>query len=118
MIKDQYINDSNKTVELSNIELEFFYNEVETIKRKLNVYCDIFNFNHDLMNNEMALGCCHTNGSMYIITIDNYYIHEIYNGNDFITTLNETICHEIAHLQYWTHSVEHDSLTKKYLSML
>jgi hypothetical protein len=73
-----------------------------------------------------ALGIAYID--LNVITIDDYFVEECYNyfiNNSKITTwelnaitLEECICHEIAHFRYFRHGKKHNELTQELLSMV
>jgi len=119
---NRYTDAYNNITELTEAELQLFNDTVNRIKIALHIECDISNYDHELIKGHTnALGICYTdNFEQFSITIDNYYISECYKGLDFISgqTLEEVICHEIAHMQQWRHGKKHTELMKEYLSKL
>lgn len=122
MNNNQYTDAYDNITELTEHELTFFYDTVNKVKTALQIECDISNYDHELIKgHKNALGICYTdNFEQFSITIDNYYISECYKGLDFISgqTLEEVICHEIAHMQQWRHGEKHTEVMKEYLSKL
>jgi hypothetical protein len=74
-----------------------------------------------------ALGVCHNYFDNYHITIDQFFVEECYKYfvlNDITgltwelngETLEQVICHELAHTQIWRHGKKHTELTNRLLS--
>ena len=122
MNKNQYSDLHNNMIELMPEELTYFYDTVNRIKNALKIECNISNYNHDLIGgHKNALGICYTDDfKQFFITVDNYYIHECFIGYDFLSgqTLDEVICHEIAHMTVWRHGKKHTELMNKYLEII
>jgi hypothetical protein len=110
-------------LELTQNELNYFYNTVNHIKEKLNIDIEIVNRNHETLKGKEkeAYGICykslHDNNDLFI-TIDNFFIHECYEEkfnnkyNLSFESLEHCICHEIAHIQEWRHGKKHTELTE------
>lgn len=124
---DTYLDYCNNKISLTKLELEYFYNIVKHIKTTLNIDHDIFNCDHEAINRKNALGCCHTQDfKKFIITIDNYFIHECFTHfvlNDIASTwflndgktIESVICHELAHILQWRHCKRHKLITEELL---
>lgn len=112
-------------------EQEYFNNTVNNIKSKLNINITIKIYDHELLDgkHKKAVGCCHKfSDDTYLITIDEYFVTECYEY--FVLdkkysswglvgeTLEQVICHEIAHLTEWRHGKKHIALMNKYLEMI
>lgn len=110
---------------------EYFSNTVNKISNDTNIQIDIKMFDHEKLDgrHKKAIGCCHQfNDDSFLITIDDYFVQECYKH--FILkskisswslvgeTLEECICHELAHLTEWRHGKRHKELTDKYLKMI
>jgi hypothetical protein len=76
-----------------------------------------------------SLGICWRNQfDIYHITIDEFFVHECYTYFilDSITstwelngqTLEEVICHELAHIEQWRHCKKHRQITNRLLLMV
>lgn len=115
---------------LSLQEAEFFATIVARFRRAVGVDCPIEPMDHEQLNgkHKEALGCCwkridsENKGAFYLITIDEYFIHECFVALEkpYIAmepqTLEEVIAHEIAHLSQWRHGKRHNELTACILS--
>ena len=127
---DTYYDLNGTLCELTRKELGFFNETVALVKETLNIDVDIFCCNHERefagTRSKEALGICHTSDpddpkKDCFITIDNYFVHEcyeeVYHGayNLNFTTLEEVICHEIAHLEKWRHCKTHKRITEDLL---
>jgi hypothetical protein len=113
-------------------EQNYFNNIVNSITENLDVKIPIIAYDHDLLKGEgkEALGCAWSENegvSVYKITIDEFFIQECYN--DYLwnnklggypklvkETLEETVCHEIAHIMHWRHGKKHRELTNRLLN--
>jgi hypothetical protein len=107
---------------------EYFDSTVSNIKNKLQIDTEIIMYDHELLNgkHKKAVGCCHKfSDDTYMITIDEYFVTECYEyfilGNKNSSwglvgeTLEQVICHEIAHLTEWRHGKKHTVLMNKLL---
>lgn len=110
---------------------EYFDITVTNIKNKLQIAADIKMYDHTLLDGKhrKAIGCCHRfSDEIYMITIDEYFVTECYEyfieGKKYSSwtligeTLEQVICHEIAHLTEWRHGKKHTELMNKLLSDL
>lgn len=124
-----YTDEYNNEIKLTHEELQFFTSTVDKVKSVLNIECDIYNYDHDLLigKSKDAFGVCYTsNFETYEITIDNYFIHECfqYGEKPYLKLLNDgetlesVICHEIAHLEHFRHGKKHKDLTQKYMNKI
>lgn len=108
----------------------YFMHLAKGVKQVLNIEVPIYPLQHKLFLPEdegEVLGCCHKirdeQGDIvgYVITIDESYIEACCYGRQAAYSpytkekLLETICHEIAHLYYWSHDEQHKILTKELL---
>lgn len=113
-------------------ELEFFSGVVSRVRHSVNVRCPIEPLDHDQLDGKHkdALGCCwkridvENTGVSYLITIDEYFIHECFVALEKPymkiepQTLEEVIAHEIAHLSFWRHGKKHRELTAHIVSLI
>lgn len=113
-------------------ELEFFSGVVARVRYSVNVHCPIEPMDHEQLNGKRkeALGCCwkridgESGGTSYLITIDEFFIHECFVSLEkpYLKiepqTLEEVIAHEIAHLSFWRHGKKHDELTAHIISLI
>lgn len=119
----------NKTA-LTTEEKEYFLNTVNRIKSSLGVELEITNRDHETAftgKSKEALGIFYTEDPNVpkedcYITIDNFFIHECYMAdtkgelNLSFQTLEEVICHELAHRDKFRHGKGHRKLTNELLS--
>lgn len=124
-----YTDYKNRPTELTEAELEWFFGVVEKAKRATGCPVDIIPWDHEQYfgDNENALGVILTEdpkaplsaGVDTYITIDNYYIDEMWKvafaGGWSLEeeTLEHVIAHEIAHLTVWRHGKKHTALTEE-----
>ena len=109
-------------------EEKYFESTVEKIKAALGVNVEIKMYDHEKLSgkHKKAVGCCHRfSDDTYSITIDEYFVTECYEH--FILkskcsswglvgeTLEQVICHEIAHITEWRHGKRHQQLTNELL---
>lgn len=116
-------------------EQDYFNKIVEDIKIKLGIDILISSCDHEtIKGHKEALGIAYSydKENVYQITIDEYFIHECYF--DFLwnkgcrnrgivpkveqKSIEDVICHEIAHMTYWEHGKKHSKLTKELLDKL
>ena len=110
-----------------NLE-KYFSATVNKVLNKLSVDVEIKMYNHEQLTgiHKKAVGCCHRfSDDTYVITIDDYFVQECYEH--FVLdnkasswglvgeTLEQVICHEIAHLKEWRHGKKHTALTNELL---
>lgn len=113
-------------------EMEFFADTVARVRYSVNVHCPIEPMDHDQLKgkHKEALGCCwkridDENGALsYLITIDEYFIHECFVAIEKPymkiepQTLEQVIAHEIAHLHHWRHGKKHNEMTAYIVSLI
>lgn len=112
--------------------MEFFAGVVSRVRYSVNVKCPIEPMDHDQLNrkHKEALGCCwkrvdgESGVSSYLITIDEYFIHECFVALERpymkieSQSLEEVIAHEIAHLHHWRHDKKHGALTARIIRLI
>ena len=113
---------------LTKVEAVYFRTITNKLLNLFQINVSIHPLDHRLFlnteNSENVLGCCHrfidNDGNIqYLITIDESYIRACYYGRQTKYSLYsddaliETICHEIAHIFFWTHDKDHEKLTKE-----
>lgn len=120
---------------LTKQEKEYFENIVSDIKQKLNITIPIFAHNHEeVEGHENALGIAYAdeNKNVYQVTIDEFFIHECYCDHRWNQglrgancwpklepeSLEELICHEIAHIKYFRHGRWHKRETERLIKMI
>lgn len=125
---DQYLDLYDNPATLSPEELSYFRDTVSLVCSALDISVEIVNRNHE----EMGKPHCEALGIFYtadpkdpardcFISVDNYFIHECYdakfNGQWLLSgkSLEEVLCHEIAHMTLFRHCKSHNALTQKYL---
>lgn len=124
-----YTDYKNRPTELTEAELSWFFGVVEKAKRATGCTVDIIPWDHEQYfdGHENALGVILTEdpkaplseGVDTYITIDNYYIDEMWKvafaGGWSLEeeTLEHVIAHEIAHLTVWRHGKRHTALTEQ-----
>ena len=107
---------------------QYFKDTVNKVLNVIDINVNIKMFDHGKLEgkHKKAIGCCHKfSDNSYLITIDDYFVQECYEH--FILkakysswglvgeTLEQCICHELAHLTEWRHGRKHKELTNKYL---
>ena len=115
---------------LSIQEKKYFETTVNSITCLLDTDVPILSFDHELLNgkDKEALGCAwsYNKKDVYQITIDEYFIKECYKdhlwnkgcrGKGILPkiepeSLEQVLCHEIAHVKYWNHGKKHTELTQ------
>lgn len=124
-----YYDLNEKKTELTKDELEYFQGVVKEIKEVLKVDYPIVNRNHEVempKKSKEALGVFYTSDKKdpkrdCFITIDNFFIHECYEEkfhgsyNFTFQSLEEVICHEIAHSEQFQHCKKHSKIAKEML---
>lgn len=109
---------------LTEGEYKYFLNTVSYIKDVLNIEIEIGIADHTkIKGHEKAVGLAYsTTGrakDMFKITIDIDFIKFCYELNFVFNVedreLEETICHEIAHMKQFRHTKKHQELTNKYI---
>lgn len=126
---DHYLDIQNKPAQLTQKELEYFHDTVSKIQAILGISVEITNRDHDELGkpHKEALGLFYTSDPSHpaddcYITVDNYFIHECYdakfNGKWTLEeqSLEEVICHELAHMSKFRHCKSHKALTQEYLA--
>ncbi|QVK19731.1 hypothetical protein KHQ81_15910 (plasmid) [Mycoplasmatota bacterium] len=119
---------------LSDNEKDYFNSIVKFIKQKINVNIPIIPYDHDLLQGKSkeALGCSWSKDKIIVdkITIDEYFIQECYGDymyrlgyKSFVPkveekSIEEVICHEIAHMSYWRHGKKHRELTRELIMLV
>ena len=115
--------------ELTKDELLYFEETVAFVKKALSVDIDISPCNHEKVHKgkgKEALGVFYTSDLEELskdcyITIDNYFIHECYREkfhgdiNLNFKSLEEVICHEIAHSKQFRHCKKHSRIATELL---
>lgn len=113
-------------------EQTYFNNILNSITKDLEINIPIIAYDHELMEDKQgkeSLGCSWSDNegkSVYKITIDEFFIQECYNSylwdnkqgghpKMINESLEEVICHEIAHMMYWRHGKKHTELTNRLL---
>lgn len=126
---NSYLDFDDNFKELTEAELQYFRDTVNEIQQILDVEIPIYNRNHEkdfVGKHKEALGIFYTNDKDYpqkdcFITIDNFFIHECYEEkyhgayNLSFQTLEEVICHEIAHSEQLRHCKRHERITQELL---
>lgn len=126
---DEYLDLWGKSVSLTQEELDFFWGVVGDVRSALGVEIEITNRDHESAftgKSKNANGCFYTSDPKNpsedcFITIDNFFIHECYcekfNGelNLSFQSLEEVLCHEIAHMEKFRHGKGHTKLTEELL---
>jgi hypothetical protein len=110
---------------------EYFNDTVQKIQNVLKIDVEIKILDHETLDgkHKRAVGCCHKfSDETYLITIDEYFVQECYEyfilKNSFSSwslvgeTLEQVICHELAHLIEWRHGKRHIELMNEYLRMV
>lgn len=127
---NKYLDLWGNPVDLTTQELAFFQDAVDRVRNALGVTIDICNRDHEREmsgKTRNANGIFYTRdpkdpGQAYLITIDNYFIHECYEEkfhgqlNLSFETLESVLCHEIAHMYKFRHGKSHTNLTEDLLS--
>lgn len=104
-------------------EQKYFDEVIEAITKDLNIRIPIISYDHDKLTGKgkEALGCAWSENdgvSVYQITIDEFLfkiITMIYYWNPtkrwipklVKESLEEVVCHEIAHMMHWRHGKKH-----------
>lgn len=114
-------------------EQEYFNQTVQKVLTQIDCIMDIniTILDHDTLTgkHKNALGICYRDDNdNYQITIDEFFVQECYKYfvlNQYWNTweldgktLEEIICHELAHVQEWRHGKKHTQLTRELLSMV
>lgn len=125
-----YFDLDDKPCELTVDEVGFFDYTVSIVKKALSVDIPIYPCNHEREykgnKSKNALGIFYTSDpdnpkKDCFITIDNFFIHEcyeeMYHGafNLNFQSLEEVICHEIAHSEKFRHCKTHERITNELL---
>jgi hypothetical protein len=115
---------------------EYFDNTVKKILTSIGytIQIDILILDHDTLDSKdsEARGICwkyeNNNNITYKITIDEFFVDECYSyfiEDKFYSTwelngktLEEVICHELAHIRQWNHCKKHRQITQELLSMV
>lgn len=113
---------------------EYFDSTVQKVLTSIGctMQIDISILNHDTIKGKdsEAIGICwryeENNNITYKITIDEFFVDECYSyfiEDKFYSTwelngktLEEVICHELAHIQQWNHCKRHRQITQELLS--
>lgn len=110
---------------------EYFDSTVEKVLKSIGCTMDISitMLDHDTLDKKQreALGLCwKTNDYNYKITIDEFFVSECYKyfiEDKFWSTwelvgetLEEVICHELAHISQWNHCKKHRAITQELLA--
>ena len=117
---------------LNTNEQQYFNEVLNSITNNLDVRIPIISYDHEKLTGESkkALGCAWSENegvSVYQITIDEFFIQECYNNSLWNQrkggypklvkeSLEEVVCHEIAHMMHWRHGKKHTELTNRLLS--
>lgn len=109
MITNTFEDYDYNEVELTQEQLDYFYKKVELVKRATGYDGIIANGN--LTHNDYAIATYEE--THRIIVVDNLYIDSCFDGFDFGKSLEETLCHEIAHDKYYNHGRWHSKLTQE-----
>lgn len=132
MFDNFYLDLNDEVCELTEVELRYFRDTVNEIQHILDVEIPIYNRDHEkdfVGKNKEALGLFYTDDKEYpqkdcFITIDNFFIHECYEEkyhgayNLSFQTLEEVICHEIAHSEQFRHCKRHERITQELLDKI
>jgi hypothetical protein len=113
---------------------EYFDSTVQKVLTSIGCTMDISItiLDHDTLEKELkeARGICwrYEKENTYKITIDEFFVDECYKYfilDQFWSswelegqTLEEVICHELAHIQQWNHCKRHTQITNELLSMV
>jgi hypothetical protein len=113
---------------------EYFNSTVQKVLTSIGCTMDISItiFDHDIIKSKdkEARGICwkYENNIIYKITIDEFFVDECYSyfiEDKFYSTwelngktLEEVICHELAHIRQWNHCKRHKQITQELLSMV
>jgi len=122
----------DKPSTLTAEEREFFEKTVVSVKCSVPVDVPIEAMDHSVLPKKYkeAFGNCwareYKDGRRipYLITIDEFFIHECFVALEKpylkleSETLEDVIAHEIAHLRYWRHGKKHTAWTKYILGLI
>ena len=111
-------------------EQEYFNTTVKNVLDKTGYVIDIKILDHMILEgkHKRATGCCCQCDNEYSITIDEYFVTECFEhfilNNKYSSwglvgqSLEEVICHELAHIEIWRHGKKHTAFMNKLLSKL
>ena len=109
-------------------EKEYFDTTVASVLVKTGYSIDIQMLDHMTLDgkHKRALGCCCQFDGHYSITIDEYFVTECFEHfvlkNKYSSwnltgqSLEEVICHELAHIEVWRHGKKHTALMNDLLA--